>query len=56
MLSFTALKDQVAELKGQADALRKKSMHVGYFFDDTCLVLDSKGVTGEGGQLQGWKR
>lgn len=50
------LKDQVAELKRQADALRKKSMHMRCFFDDTCLVLDSKEVTGEGGQLQGWKR
>lgn len=50
------LKDQVAELKRQADALRKKSMLMRYFFDDTCLVSDSKEVTGEGGQLQGWKR
>lgn len=49
-------KDQVAELKRQADALKKKSMLMRYFFDDTCLVLDCKEVTGEGGQLQGWKR
>lgn len=56
MLSFMVLKDQVAELKRQADALRKKSMHTRYFFDDTCLVLNSKEVTGDGDQLQGWKR
>lgn len=56
MLSFVVLKYQVVELKRKADALREKSMHMKYFFDDTRLVLDSREVTGEGDQLQGWKR
>lgn len=46
------LKYQVVEVKRQPDALREKSMHMKYFFDDTSLVLDSKEVTGEGEQLQ----
>lgn len=45
------LKDQVVELKRYPDALREKSMHMKYVFDDTRLVLDSKEVTGEGDQL-----
>lgn len=56
MLSFVVLKYQVVELKRKVDALREKSMHMKYFFDDTRLVLDSREVTGEGDQLQGWKR
>lgn len=49
MLSFGVLKYQVVELKRQPDALREKSVHMKYFFDDTSLVLE---VTGEGDQLQ----
>lgn len=56
MLSFVVLKYQVVELKRQPDALREKSMHMKYFFDDKSLALDCKEVTREGEQLQGWKR